>query len=185
MNSAGGTNTGRKTDRLGCSSRRHRNVGDGKDSNRPDRGEPGDGEAPGGIRDGMPVDPTRFNTATAFLIRSKFEDGQELEIRHDQGNGILFEGTKGRIFVNCGRLTGQPVEDLTSNPLPGTRFAMSTKGRNPRTTFATSLNRSSQKESRFRMFSAIIALFNLPFGRHRGKIKAPHSLEPQERNCYR
>ena len=60
------------------------------------------------FRDGMPVDPTRFNTATAFLIRSKFEDGQELEIRHDQGNGILFEGTKGRIFVSRGRRRDSP-----------------------------------------------------------------------------
>ncbi|MFZ9092457.1 MAG: hypothetical protein ACO3FE_20460 [Planctomycetaceae bacterium] len=41
-----------------------------------------------------------------------------IEIRHDQGNGILFEGSEGRIFVNRGRLTGQPVEDLKTNPLP-------------------------------------------------------------------
>ena len=28
-------------------------------------------------------------------------------------NGILFEGSKGRFFVNRGKLTGKPVEDLT------------------------------------------------------------------------
>ena len=33
-------------------------------------------------------------------------------------NGILFEGTKGRFFVNRGKITGKPVEDLKSNPLP-------------------------------------------------------------------
>jgi hypothetical protein len=71
------------------------------------------------FKDGYPVDDSRYNTATEFLIRAKFADGKELEIRHDQGNGILFEGTKGRIFVNRGRLTGKPVEDLASNPLPG------------------------------------------------------------------
>lgn len=70
------------------------------------------------FRDGMPTDPSRYNTATAFLIRAKFADDTEIEIRHDQGNGILFEGSEGRIFVNRGRLTGQPVEDLKTNPLP-------------------------------------------------------------------
>ena len=58
------------------------------------------------------------NMATEFLIRASFADGKEIEIRHDQDNGILFEGTKGRIFVNRGRLTGQPVDDMASNPLP-------------------------------------------------------------------
>jgi hypothetical protein len=64
------------------------------------------------------VDDSRYNTATEFLIRATFEDGKELELRHDQSNGILFEGTQGRIFVNRGRLTGEPVEELKSNPLP-------------------------------------------------------------------
>lgn len=70
------------------------------------------------FKDGYPVDPTRYNTATEFLISAKFADGKEIEIRHDQGNGILFEGTEGRLFVNRGRITGKPVEDLKSNPLP-------------------------------------------------------------------
>ena len=34
-------------------------------------------------------------------------------------NGILVEGTKGRIFVNRGTIAGKPIEDLESNPLPG------------------------------------------------------------------
>ena len=33
-------------------------------------------------------------------------------------NGILFEGTKGRIFVNRGKLAGTPVDDLAAGPLP-------------------------------------------------------------------
>ena len=70
------------------------------------------------FRDGYPADPSRYNTATEFLIEATFDDGKQIEIRHDGDNGILFEGTEGRIFVNRGRITGAPVEDLKSNPLP-------------------------------------------------------------------
>ena len=70
------------------------------------------------FRDGYPTDDSKYNTATEFVISAKFADGKEIELRHDRGNGVLFEGTKGRIFVNRGRLTGKPVEDLKSNPLP-------------------------------------------------------------------
>ncbi len=74
---------------------------------------------PVAFQDGYPVDPTRYNTATKFQILATFADGVQIEIRHDGNNGILFEGTEGRIFVNRGRLTGEPVEALKSNPLPG------------------------------------------------------------------
>ena len=67
---------------------------------------------------GMPQQTDRYNTATAFLIHADFADGQRLSIRHDRDNGILFEGTNGRLFVNRGRLTGAPVEELKTNPLP-------------------------------------------------------------------
>lgn len=70
------------------------------------------------LKDGIPVDPSRYNAATEFAILATFADGVEIGIRHDGDNGILFEGTKGRIFVNRGKLAGTPVEDLTSNPLP-------------------------------------------------------------------
>lgn len=70
------------------------------------------------FRDGMPVQKDRYNTATAFNIKATFADGLELTLRHDTSNGILFEGTEGRIFVNRGRLTGTPAEDLKNHPLP-------------------------------------------------------------------
>jgi predicted dehydrogenase len=70
------------------------------------------------FKDGYPTDDSRYNTATEFLIRATFADGKMIEIRHDGDNGILLEGTEGRIFVNRGRLTGAAVDALASNPLP-------------------------------------------------------------------
>jgi hypothetical protein len=39
-------------------------------------------------------------------------------ITSEGDNGILFEGTEGRFFVNRGKITGKPVEELKSKPLP-------------------------------------------------------------------
>jgi predicted dehydrogenase len=70
------------------------------------------------FKDGMPVERDRYNTAKAFHINATYTDGVQLTIRHDLDNGILFEGTEGRIFVNRGRLTGKPAEELADHPLP-------------------------------------------------------------------
>lgn len=75
-------------------------------------------EHPVDFKDGFPTVNNQYNTATKFNIKAVFEDGVELALRHDTDNGILFEGTKGRIFVNRGKLVGKPVEDLSSDPLP-------------------------------------------------------------------
>ena len=34
------------------------------------------------------------------------------------GNGIMFEGTKGRFLVNRGKIVGAPVTAMKQNPLP-------------------------------------------------------------------
>ncbi|QDT69181.1 Inositol 2-dehydrogenase [Planctomycetes bacterium MalM25] len=69
--------------------------------------------------DGKPADTTRYNTAQKFNLKVDFAGGDvELIIRNDTDNGILFEGERGRMFVNRGKLVGKPVEELASNPLP-------------------------------------------------------------------
>ena len=75
-------------------------------------------EHPVEFRDGHPVVQNRYNTATKFKMKAVYADGMELTIRDDTDNGILFEGTKGRMFVNRGKIVGKPVEDLATNPLP-------------------------------------------------------------------
>ncbi|MEO1497528.1 MAG: Gfo/Idh/MocA family oxidoreductase [Planctomycetota bacterium] len=73
---------------------------------------------------GMPVHADRYHTACEFHVRVTFEDGVELDIIDDASallgfdNGIMFQGDSGRHFVNRGKLTGRPVEELGENPLP-------------------------------------------------------------------
>ncbi len=71
---------------------------------------------------GMPTEDDRFNCAVNFQVMLTFDDGIEMLVcdkAEGKGfdNGIMFEGEKGRYFVNRGKLTGKPVEDLKDNPL--------------------------------------------------------------------
>ena len=70
------------------------------------------------FENGHPTQDNTYNTATAFKISCKFPDDAEMVIRHDTDNGVLIEGTKGRIFCSRGRITGKAIEELADNPLP-------------------------------------------------------------------
>ncbi len=78
----------------------------------------GTSQHPVEFKDGYPVQNDRYNTATSFNFSVKYPGGTEMIIRNDTSNGALITGDKGRIFVNRGKLTGKPVEDLANNPLP-------------------------------------------------------------------
>lgn len=69
-------------------------------------------------KDGYPVVDDRYNIASEFNIRADMPNDIEMLITNEGDNGILFEGTDGRFFVNRGKIVGKPVEDLESNPLP-------------------------------------------------------------------
>ena len=69
-------------------------------------------------KDGQPAVGDRYNAATDFTIRVAMPDKVEMIITSKGDNGILFEGTTGRFFVNRGKLTGKPAEDLAHDPLP-------------------------------------------------------------------
>ncbi len=47
------------------------------------------------------------------------------------GNGILFEGTKGRFHVSRSRIKGKPYEDLEENPLPDDAIVKLYGGKKP------------------------------------------------------
>ncbi len=66
--------------------------------------------------------PDGYQTATKFGVDLQYADGALIHVcdeyergdgRTKFGNGILFEGDEGRIFVNRERLSGRPVEDLS------------------------------------------------------------------------
>ena len=69
-------------------------------------------------KDGYPVVHDRYNVATHFKLRVAMPNGVELLINSEGDNGVLFEGTEGRFFVNRGRISGEPVEKLKDKPLP-------------------------------------------------------------------
>lgn len=69
-------------------------------------------------KDGYPVVDDQYNIATHFKIQADMPNDIEMIITSEGDNGILFEGTKGRFFVNRGKIVGKPVEELKENPLP-------------------------------------------------------------------
>lgn len=88
------------------------------------------------FRDGYPLDDSQYNTATKFHVRTEFANGLTLDIREtaeDLGfdNGILLEGSEGRIFVNRGKLTGAAVDALKDQPLKEETIRELYKGKEP------------------------------------------------------
>ena len=98
--------------------------------------EPVSAVHPVAFKDGMPTDPSQYNTATQFHVTASFKNGAVLHIRdsaNDLGfdNGLLLEGTNGRIFVNRGKLTGDAVDGLQNNPLKEETLKTLYKGKTP------------------------------------------------------
>ncbi|PHS02224.1 MAG: oxidoreductase [Blastopirellula sp.] len=73
---------------------------------------------PVAYKDGHPLVNDQYNAATSFKIQVDMPNNVEMIIQSEGDNGILFEGSKGRFFVNRGKITGLPVEALKDNPLP-------------------------------------------------------------------
>jgi predicted dehydrogenase len=70
-----------------------------------------DAKHPVPYSDGYPTVDDSYNTSHDFAIKCKFASGVEMVIDSRSDNGVLFEGTKGRMFVNRGKITGQPIEE--------------------------------------------------------------------------
>ena len=64
------------------------------------------------------VGSNSHNVAIDWNCSYKYANGVTMNVKDHGRNGILFTGTEGRIFVNRGTLSGTPVEELATNPLP-------------------------------------------------------------------
>jgi predicted dehydrogenase len=84
----------------------------------PSRITPVEYKLPVEYRDGNPTVDDQYNAATEFTIRAEMPNDVEMIITSEGDNGILFEGTEGRFFVNRGKIAGKPIDDLKDNPLP-------------------------------------------------------------------
>ncbi len=72
-----------------------------------------DSEHPVPYKDGYATVDNQYNTATRFNIYHKFDDGMVMDVTSGSkdGNGVLFEGTKGRLHVSRGRCKGKLIEE--------------------------------------------------------------------------
>ncbi|MEM9410211.1 MAG: Gfo/Idh/MocA family oxidoreductase [Planctomycetota bacterium] len=84
-----------------------------------DRDKPGKGPVeidgtdalhPVSFKDGIPQRDDSYNTSHDFAVKCRFADGLEMVVNSRSDNGIRFEGTKGRIFVNRKKIAGLPIE---------------------------------------------------------------------------
>lgn len=91
----------------------------------------GTAEHPVPLTNGVPTQDDRYNVAHKFNVTCQFPNGVEMLITSEGDNGILFEGSEGRIFVNRGKVTGKAVEDLKDNPLPEDAIVKLYKGKKP------------------------------------------------------
>ena len=65
------------------------------------------------FNNGFPTLDDHYNVPKEFEISCKFPSGVEMLVTNNSpdGNGILIEGTKGKIHVSRGRIVGKPMEE--------------------------------------------------------------------------
>ena len=69
------------------------------------------------FKDGYPTVTNRYNTSHEFDVVLQLTNGCEMHVvsSSPDGNGILFEGTKGRLHVSRGRCKGRIIDEIKKN----------------------------------------------------------------------
>lgn len=98
-------------------------LGEDKEGSGPIEIDGTDAKHPVPYENGYATVDTRYNTAHDYLVKCKYASGVTLNVTsggnkeaeadspRSVGNGILFEGEKGRIFVSRGKIAGKPIEE--------------------------------------------------------------------------
>jgi predicted dehydrogenase len=86
-------------------------IGENKEGQGPVEFDGTDAKHPVPFEKGYPTVDDSYNTSNDFAVKCKFASGTEMIVTSRGDNGVKFEGTKGRIFVNRGKITGLPIEE--------------------------------------------------------------------------
>ena len=78
-----------------------------------------DAHHPVPFKDGFPTVDDSYNTSHDFAVTCGFPNGAEMVVTSRGDNGILFEGSKGKMFVNRGKITGAPIDEQWDKDLFG------------------------------------------------------------------
>ncbi|HTN73867.1 MAG TPA: Gfo/Idh/MocA family oxidoreductase [Pirellulaceae bacterium] len=86
-------------------------IGEDKEGSGPSEIDGTDSKHPCPFEKGYPTQNDCYNTSHDYAVKCKYPSGIEMTITSRGDNGILFEGTKGRLFVNRGKITGKPIDE--------------------------------------------------------------------------
>jgi len=98
-------------------------LGEDKEGGGPIEIDGTDAKHPVPYAHGYATTDLRYNTAQDYVVKCKYASGVTLNVTsggnkevdadspRSVGNGILFEGDKGRIFVSRGKISGTPIEE--------------------------------------------------------------------------
>jgi predicted dehydrogenase len=86
-------------------------LGEDEQGKGPVRIDGTDAQHPVPFKDGNPQEDDSYNTSHDFAVACTFPSGVERVVTSRGDTGILFEGDKGRLFVNRRKITGTPIEE--------------------------------------------------------------------------
>ncbi|MGY8771210.1 MAG: Gfo/Idh/MocA family oxidoreductase [Pirellulales bacterium] len=86
-------------------------IGEDKEGMGPIEIDGTDTKHPVEYKDGYSQSDDSYNTAHDFSVKNKFASGIVMDVTSRGDNGITFEGTEGKIFVNRGKIVGKPIEE--------------------------------------------------------------------------
>ena len=86
-------------------------LGEDKEGMGPVEIDGSDAAHPCPFEDGHPTVDDCYNTSHDYAVKCTYGSGIEMTVTSRGDNGITFEGTKGRIFVNRGKIVGKPIDE--------------------------------------------------------------------------